>query len=477
MRTALDILREDVASFCRKAVPGGEIKDGVNDSRRGKCYPSIYWMLSEVGVHSGIVLDGPSAGYVWQGGMATRITAFDFLRIHEPTYRQMSNDDMVRWWLKDIVPEPGRVPEVPPNMLWRDWKTFDLPEPAYVLGKAWWRSMRALLYASTGVGKTQLGMALAVAMARGVRLCHWSAGPEGGCRTLYIDAEMTPRLTRERMADALARSGGDDVNDNLVILHEYVMVGGEPLPLVSTEVGQEFIDRCIEQYDIEMVIFDNVFSLTEAMLDEGMWQFVSAWIRRLNARGVGTIWIHHSGHDAGHAFGTSTRQFDLDCVIRLQAEDAARYGDPRALAFRMEYEKHRRKTPANAEDYASKVFLVGETSLAAVDPLPDDEAEEASPIRRRARDVNYDALVEAVDDYGKIPPRPLKMVPRGVKTVTHEQFRRVLTERGMLDPEYPPTERTRFAHMRQKLIEAGLAAERNGLIWLAKEIEIKTSGT
>lgn len=474
MTDALDLLRQDVLAFCKKMIPGG--------SARYIDEPAIYWILGAGGdIHTGIVLDGPDAGHVWMAGEATKITAFDAARWLSPDFARYTDQDMIRWFLNGETPDSD-IPAVP-DMLWRHWKDLDIPEPVYLLGHAWWLEMRAMIYAPTGVGKTQMGMRLAASFSRPSDCCHWPAMVEKGVKTLYVDGEMPGRLARERMADAFRYAGGDDEDDNLYLLNAYLMPGGGPLPSLSNERGRKFIEKCIDQCSIQMVIFDNVFSLTEgSMIDETEWQQIARWVWTLTARGVGVIWIHHTGHKDDHAFGTKTREYDLDCTIKLSKEDARLYGA--TTAFRLTYEKDRQKTPKTAPSYAEKVFLIVDDRMISVDPLTDAEAEEMGGItpspRSKLLPKDYLALCDVLcdDSRSQIPERKLKDVPKGVRVTTLGQWRDELVAQGLMEEENTSAERMKFARLREKLISERLIACRmktplGDLVWTVKDAVLK----
>jgi AAA domain len=62
---------------------------------------------------------------------------------------------------------------------------------------------RVFVVGYTGLGKTMLGLAMAVGMAMGIGFLDWRTGKS--VRVLYIDGEMPDALMRDRITDAVRR--------------------------------------------------------------------------------------------------------------------------------------------------------------------------------------------------------------------------------------------------------------------------------
>jgi hypothetical protein len=91
------------------------------------------------------------------------------------------------------------------------------------------------------------------------------------------------------------------------------------------------------------------------MKDEEPWQQTLPWIRRLTARSVGQLWIHHTGHDTTRSYGTKTREWQLDAV--MLAEPIERLGAD--IAFSLKFTKARERAPHNRADFEPvKIRLV-----------------------------------------------------------------------------------------------------------------------
>jgi hypothetical protein len=62
-----------------------------------------------------------------------------------------------------------------------------------------------MLVAPTGLGKTNIGLAVAFAVADGTGLMHWKGGRKAG--VLFVDGEMSIRNMRRTLRNAAKRAG------------------------------------------------------------------------------------------------------------------------------------------------------------------------------------------------------------------------------------------------------------------------------
>ncbi len=93
------------------------------------------------------------------------------------------------------------------------------------------------------------------------------------------------------------------------------------------------------------------------MSDEEPWAQTMPFVRELTRRGIGQLWVHHSGHDKTRGFGTSTREWQMDTVIHLE-EAKLEHSD---LSFKLAFKKSREKTPATRADFEeAKIALLND---------------------------------------------------------------------------------------------------------------------
>ena len=142
-----------------------------------------------------------------------------------------------------------------------------------------------LITGSTGVGKSQLGIQLAVSLAKGI---NWLNQEVRKSRVLYCSLEMG-FIELQYFSDKIV--GGSPLNEDEDILH-YLPVG-EPIS-VLTEPGKAFYLQFIDDYDV--FIFDTVSASTHLpMLDEATAVGIVAFFTQLTVRHGKTVVA--LGHD------------------------------------------------------------------------------------------------------------------------------------------------------------------------------------
>jgi RecA/RadA recombinase len=148
------------------------------------------------------------------------------------------------------------------------WLSRDIPDPDFLLGEFLSTTARVELIGPTGIGKTNVLVAGALAVASGEDFLHWR-GSGKPRRVLYVDGEMSRRLSKKRPADAVRRRGGKPVTFFFLNREDF-----PDLPPLNTEAGQEYIDAVIDPIGgVDFVVFDNVQALLSGdMKDEEPWQ-------------------------------------------------------------------------------------------------------------------------------------------------------------------------------------------------------------
>jgi hypothetical protein len=242
-----------------------------------------------------------------------------------------------------------------PNLSY--WLDRELPPRDNLLGELVSTTSRIMLVGPTGLGKTNLLIAIAVPLAAGRGFLHWPA--HRAARILYIDGEMPSRLIKQRLAAAVRRAGCR--SDNLVLLsrEDY-----PDMPPLNTEPGQRFIDEFMTwagpadeqgKKGFDLNIFDNLQSLLTGDLREPLaWAAVYPWTLEVTRRHVGQIWAHHA-NDEGRSYGDKTREWGLDTVLTMQKPVEQSAAD---IAFTLKCTKARERTPDNRADFEDAVITL-----------------------------------------------------------------------------------------------------------------------
>jgi hypothetical protein len=233
-----------------------------------------------------------------------------------------------------------------------EWLNRELPPPDRLMGEWMTTTSRILLNADTGLGKTNLCMAIAGAMAAAQDFLHWRARRQA--RVLYIDGEMSRRLYKCRIEDVARRLGCHP--DNLIFWSSEDIDGFPPL---NTPEGIAVLNNMLDQLgEVDFIFFDNVMALIQGdQKDELGWTQVLPLINSLTKRGIGQLWVHHTGHNATRGYGTKTREWRMDTVIHLTAVEHT----DADICFQFEFRKARERTPESRADYQDvTIALVGD---------------------------------------------------------------------------------------------------------------------
>jgi hypothetical protein len=223
-----------------------------------------------------------------------------------------------------------------------EWLDRDLPAPDRILGEWLTTTSRVYMSADTGLGKTSLSLAIAVHCGAGLDFLHWHCHRQA--RVLFIDGEMSRRLLKRRIREAATRLGVKPLGA-LFLSREDI----ENFPPLNSPTGLAFLLQFLASIgSADLIIFDNVMALLEGdQKDEVSWNAVLPLVSELTKRGIGQIWIDHTGHDATRGYGSKTKQWRMDTVIHLTAVERA----DTDISFALEFRKARERTPETRADF------------------------------------------------------------------------------------------------------------------------------
>ncbi|MBA2401502.1 MAG: AAA family ATPase, partial [Bradyrhizobium sp.] len=242
----------------------------------------------------------------------------------------------------------GRIPPLTPAQ----WAERDLPAPDFLLGDWLTSTSRALMTADTGLGKSNLGVAIGMRISAARDFLHWRH--HRPARVLYIDGEMSRRLLKQRIADEETRMG--------VRTETFFVLSCEDIenrkPLNSPE-GAAWLKAFIKAIGgVDLIIFDNIMSLTVGdMKDPEAWQKTMPLVLELTKAKIGQIWIHHTGKNTADSYGDKSREWQMDTVLHL---DAAKRPET-DVSFSLSFKKARERTPSTRFDFQDvKIALVND---------------------------------------------------------------------------------------------------------------------
>src|SRR5208283_5238962 len=165
-----------------------------------------------------------------------------------------------------------------------------------------------MLYGPRGIGKTHVGIGVAVAVATGGSFLTWKA--EKARPVLYLDGEMPAVVLQERFKKAITNnradevkgapveenhSGGDQSFDapSLSIITPDLQKNG--IPDLTSSVDQEMLEPSLS--GVSLIIVDNISTLCRRGRENESesWLPVQEWALRMRTRGISVLFIHHAG--------------------------------------------------------------------------------------------------------------------------------------------------------------------------------------
>ncbi|OKO75122.1 hypothetical protein AC629_34355 [Bradyrhizobium sp. NAS80.1] len=341
-----------------------------------------------------------------------------------------------------------------------EWRHRDLPTPDYLLGEVLSTTSRGVMSAPTGLGKSNAAIAIGMRMAAGASFLHWEG--RRPAKVLYIDGEMSRRLLKQRLLAEEVRLLGETSEQ---VREQFNPAGFHALSTedipnfnpLNTRPGQMAIERIIaEMGGCDFVIFDNVMSLISgSMVDEEAWAQTLPWVKSLTKRGIGQLWIHHTGHDETKGYGTKTREWQMDVVIHLTKAERA----DTDVSFKLEFRKARERRPDNREDFQPvNIFLVNDRW--------DGDAQSGSQRPKRVTPMARKYL-EALQNVVAGGEQPKSKRLHGEHAVHSDDWKAECELLGLLDRnEAKNAYRAKFSKYRAELVAANLVACEGDYTWI-----------
>lgn len=213
---------------------------------------------------------------------------------------------------RQLLPETDTEDEVSPPLV-ADFLAEVYPEREQMIGPAK-RDSLFLIAAPAGVGKTQMGLAVANALTTGVRWCHWEVPKPRA--VLYVDGEMSGRDMQDRLR-AYPKIG---MQAPMRIFNAITWGASQGLehPNLADPKWRALLLRWAAQVDL--VVLDNVMSLVSipgvSMSSDEFWRPMYDLGLALRAAGKSTITFDHT-NSGGEVFGTKTKTWNADLAAVL----------------------------------------------------------------------------------------------------------------------------------------------------------------
>jgi AAA domain len=338
------------------------------------------------------------------------------------------------------------------------WRHRDLPPRDVLLGQVFSTTSRTLLFAKTGLGKTNFAFAIAMRVSAGMPFLHWQGHRK--CKVLYIDGEMSRALLKERLAaeeDRMLMEVSEPMRDQFrpVGFHALNTEDIEEFAPLNTRQGQAAIDKIIAEIGgIDFIILDNIMSLIPgSMREEEPWQKTMGWIRGLTKRRIGQLWVHHANDD-DKVYGDKTRMWEMDSVISLIEVKR----DNTDISFNLSFDKARERRPENRNDFAKTyVYLI-------FDEWRSDKAVAKPSKPPSPMAVKYfEALTNVVASGGGARTKRL----HGLVAVHNDDWKSECELLGLLDPQGKAnSQRAKFSSHRAELVAANKVACEGDFTWI-----------
>jgi AAA domain len=326
-------------------------------------------------------------------------------------------------------PRAARPPLIPSEWANRS----DLMEPDLLLGHWLSTTNRNMLTADTGLGKSNLLIALGMRASLGKGFLHWAG--RRPCRVLYVDGEMSRLLLRDRLLAEVERIG--EWPETFFALSMEDIDDRKPL---NTPEGTAWLADFIKKLGgIDLAILDSIMCLTIGdMKDPEAWQKTLPLALALTKAKIGQVWVHHTGKNAGDSYGDKSREWQMDNYIHLDAVER-READ---IAFKLKFRKNRARTPTIRGDFE-------ETEIALINDRWESNRAKATPGKITPRNQKaLDALVNVVAA-GAVN------TIRGRRAVHTDAWAAECNARGLIDMTAKAhSARTLMASFRRELVSA-----------------------
>lgn len=220
----------------------------------------------------------------------------------------------------------------------------------------------ALLYAATGVGKTYFCLNVAFSVASGGQFLGFKA-PEKK-KVLYIDGEMKFNNMQSRIKQ-ISKHYPEFPAENFNLITPDKMPNFR-VPKICSQQGQSVINRIVNDNGIDLVILDNISTLTTT--DENPaeeWNVIQDWQIENRSAGISMLFIHHTGNDLTRQRGTTKRKDIMDTVILLERGMTNEYNQ--GINFKINFDKHRGFYGADALPFEAIMHPNGEWSMICIE--------------------------------------------------------------------------------------------------------------
>jgi hypothetical protein len=364
------------------------------------------------------------------------------------------------WSPGDVIEDPDD-PFNPESYTFEAWYEKKIEPRDYLMGTVMCTTSRWMIYSPTGLGKTLFCLNLVAAIAAGKPFLNWAAGRES--RALYIDGEMPIETFKERVIQAGSLYGrelkvfGLNRDDEATLDHD--------MPPLNTDEGVIWLKHKIRKLKPDIIAFDSIMCLLGGdMKEEESWEPVKKLMKWITRQRIAQIWVHHTGHDSGRSYGTSTREWELDTILKLERPPGDDDG------FILNFTKNRLRTHTNSSEFDRIHCKLG------IDGWEVDQARK-SPTKKGDDRANYAIHIMAAYNNLAVGVKAdnIGHDGRNVVAIPISDIRRWIVRHGLIPPKVDGSDvmaendRKVVGRAQADLIKDGRIAGNEGLIWRINE--------
>ncbi len=257
----------------------------------------------------------------------------------------------------------------------------------------------AIIWAASGVGKTMLGLSLAVALAGGGEVGEWRA--PRALKVLYVDGEMHEQDIQDRLkmlADttAVEITDPDAYRKNLsFVIRQAQDPDKEFYDLTDRERQRALAERC-KRLGTKVLIIDNFTTVSDGLEDENAsvaFKSVQSFFLSMKQMGIATILIHHSRKDGQALRGSQAMEVTFEVILGLSKDHL---GSPGQASFIAKFQKNRSRGDARLEPRLWT--LTDRDGWRLSDDVPEDAAKDA--VIHAVRSLEFVSQTEIAERLG-----------------------------------------------------------------------------
>jgi RecA-family ATPase len=271
----------------------------------------------------------------------------------------------------------------------RDLAERDWPKPEHLI-EPWFRTGEsAMVWAAAGVGKTMLSLTLALMVAGGGKVAGWTS--PGPWNVLIVDGEMRGADLAERLkllADSVEGIDREAALDNIQIHPRTLQEPHTKFYDLGDHATQQALISHIQENSIDLLILDNVTTLTDTMGDENSVEHtkpVLKFLMDLKRINVAVLLVHHSSKGGNNYRGSTAFATTFEVIIGLTKPEGAPMGQ---TSFKLEFTKFRAK---GDQSLAPRVFTLDGCKWHAAE----DEDDETTRLIRAIETCKFTTQEEA----------------------------------------------------------------------------------